>query len=194
MVDKEIKAIKSELKEILTTKRYEHTIGVAYTAMCLAMAYGADIKKAELAGLLHDNAKCMTEEKLLKKCIKNKIEMSDIEKKQPYLLHAKLGAFYAKEKYKVEDKEILKAIYYHTTGCPDMSLLEKIVFVADYIEPGRNKAENLDEIRKTAFSDIDLAVYRITEDTLKYLGDGSRKVDEMTVKTYEFYKNVVNGK
>lgn len=187
----EIKAIKKELTEVLTTKRYEHTIGVAYTAMCLAMVYDVDIKKAELAGLLHDNAKCMSDEKLLKRCIKHGINISEIEKEQPYLLHSRLGAFYATEKYGVDDKEVVSAIYYHTTGHPDMTMLEKIIYVADYIEPGRYKAENLSEIRKLSFSDIDMAVFRITDDTLKYLKNDKRKLDEMTEKTLEYYKNII---
>lgn len=187
----EIKAIKKELTEVLTAKRYEHTIGVAYTAMCLAMVYDVDIKRAELAGLLHDNAKCMSDEKLLKRCIKHGINISEIEKEQPYLLHSRLGAFYAGEKYGVDDKEVVSAIYYHTTGHPDMTMLEKIIFVADYIEPGRCKAENLSEIRKLSFSDIDMAVFRITDDTLKYLKNDKRKLDEMTEKTFEYYKNII---
>lgn len=187
----DIKVIKKELKEVLTDKRYEHTLGVAYTALCLAMVYDTDIKKAELAGLLHDNAKCMSDEKLLKKCNKHGLNISKIEKEQPYLLHAKLGAFYAREKYGVCDKDIISAIYYHTTGHPDMTMLEKIIFVADYIEPGRNKAHNLNEIRKLSFSDIDKAVYRIAEDTLQYLNKDKRKLDEMTEKTYHYYKNIM---
>lgn len=190
----DIKVIKKELKKVLTDKRYEHTLGVAYSAMCLAMVYDTDIKKAELAGLLHDNAKCMSDEKLLKKCKKHGLNMSEIEKEQPYLLHAKLGAFYAGEKYGVCDKDIISAVYYHTTGHPDMTMLEKIIFVADYIEPGRNKAHNLNEIRKLSFSDIDKAVYRITEDTLRYLNNDKRKLDEMTEKTYHYYKNIIENR
>ncbi|MBD5136455.1 MAG: HD domain-containing protein [Lachnospiraceae bacterium] len=190
----DIKDIKKELKKVLTDKRYEHTLGVAYSAMCLAMVYDTDIKKAELAGLLHDNAKCMSDEKLLKKCKKHNLNMSEIEKEQPYLLHAKLGAFYAGEKYGVCDKDIISAVYYHTTGHPDMTMLEKIIFVADYIEPGRNKAHNLSEIRKLSFSDIDKAVYRITEDTIRYLNNDKRKLDGMTEKTYHYYKNIIENR
>lgn len=191
IMTEKVKMIKTELQQILTGKRYEHTIGVAYTAMCLSMVYGVDMKKAELAGLLHDNAKCMSEEKLLKKCMKNKLEISEIEKELPYLLHAKLGAFYAREKYGIDDEEIVSAIYYHTTGRPEMNLLEKIIYVADYIEPGRDKAKNLAEIRKLAFTDIDMAIYKITGDTLGYLGGDKKKVDEMTIETYRYYKMLI---
>lgn len=182
-----IDEIKQNLKEILNIKRYNHTIGVCYTAMSLAMCYGEDIKKAELAGLLHDNAKCISDEKMLKKCKKHNIDISEAEYKQPYLLHAKLGAFYASYKYGIDDSDIAKAIKYHTTGCPDMNMLQKIVYVADYIEPGRDKADNLMEIRKMAFKDIDKAIYMILRDTIKYLKENNKIIDDMSLKTYEYY-------
>lgn len=90
--------------------------------------------------------------------------------------------------YGINDKEIVSAILNHTTGKPNMSLLDKIVYVADYIEPRRNKAPNLTEVRKLAFMDLDEALYKILSDTLAYLDDGPGEVDEMTVKAYEYYK------
>lgn len=104
------------------------------------------------------------------------------------MLHAKLGAFLAMDQYGVTDKEIVSAILNHTTGKPNMSLLDKIVYVADYIEPKRNKAENLPEVRKLAFLDLNQALYRILSDTLQYLDKGAGEIDEMTVKAYEYYK------
>ena len=109
----------------------------------------------------------------------------------PVLLHAKVGAFYAKEKYGVEDVDILSAITYHTTGRPNMSLLEKIIYVADYIEPHRKKLPRLDEIRKIAFIDLDRAIYMILENSLSYLESGNEKIDSKTEETYRFYKNVM---
>lgn len=189
----DIDDIKEKLQEILNKGRYKHTIGVCYTAMSLAMCYGEDIKKAELAGLLHDNAKCISDEKMLKKCRKHNIEISDAESRQPYLLHAKLGAFYASYKYGVDDNDVAEAIRYHTTGCPDMSMLQKIIYVADYIEPGRDKAENLSEIRKMAFNDIDKAVYMILRDTISYLEDNNKVIDDVSLRTYEFYCNMLRN-
>ena len=187
----DIDKIKQSLRRKLDNYRYEHTIGVAYTATSLAMRYGEDIKKAEVAGLLHDCAKCIPDDKKLAKCIKHKINITDIEKERPYLLHSKLGAFYAMKKYDVYDKDIINSILNHTTGCPNMTLLEKIVFVADYIEPGRNKAKNLDEIRKIAFEDLDMAVYIILRDTLDYLSKKTGNIDDMTQKAYEYYSNLI---
>ena len=86
-----------------------------------------------------------------------------------------------------------EAIRYHTTGCPDMSMLQKIIYVADYIEPGRDKAENLSEIRKMAFNDIDKAVYMILRDTISYLEDNNKVIDDVSLRTYEFYCNMLRN-
>ena len=96
----------------------------------------------------------------------------------------------AAEKYGIDDNDILNAIRYHTTGRPGMSLLEKIIFVADYIEPGRYTAKNLPLVRKMAFSDIDEALLKILYDTLVYLNSTGNTVDPMTQKTYEYYKRL----
>lgn len=182
------KALRKHMEKVQDEKRYEHTLGVAFTATSLAMRYNADIKKAQIAGLLHDCAKCMTNEERISLCNKNKIRITEIEYANPFLLHAKVGAFLAKEKYNVTDPEILSAICYHTTGRPQMTLLEKIIYIADYIEPGRKTAPNLDEVRHLAFENLDEALYKILSDTLDYLQDGEQKVDPMTAKTYEYYK------
>lgn len=184
------KQIRKSIKKTQDGKRYEHTLGVAYTAIALAMKYGVSLKDAELAGLLHDCAKCLSNEEKISICEKNGIEMTEVEKRNPFLLHAKAGRFLAETEYKVKDADILNAILYHTTGRPGMSLLEKIVFVADYIEPGRNQAPNLTEIRKLAFEDIDRALIWILKDTLEYLEAGGGETDPMTQKTYDYYMNI----
>lgn len=180
--------IKQKLKKILDPRRYEHTIGVTYTAIALAMCYGYDFKKAEIAGLLHDCAKSIPDEKKLYECIKYNISITEVERKNPYLLHAKLGAFLAMDKYKIEDKDIINAILNHTTGKPAMSFLDKIIYVADYIEPRRDQAPNLDEIRKIAFKDLDLALYLILKDTMEYLESTTADIDKITAGAYEYYK------
>lgn len=185
----DIELYKKKLQKKLDADRYEHTIGVMYTAAALAMRYKYDINKAQIAGLLHDNAKCISYEKKIQLCEKYNIHLSDVEKENPALLHAKLGAFLAMHKYKVNDKEIVSSILYHTTGRPDMSLLEKIIYVADYIEPNRNKAKNLESIRELAFIDIDTALLNILRDTLDYLKSINIDVDPLTQKTYKFYSN-----
>ena len=135
--------IRKSLKKELDKSRYEHTMGVMYTAAALAMAHGVDQKKAMLAGLLHDCAKCIPNEEKMELCKKYHIELTQAEIDNPALIHAKLGAFLARKKYHVTDEELLHAILVHTTGEPGMNLLDKIIYIADYIEPGRDKAKNL---------------------------------------------------
>jgi len=182
-----IKDLKKDLKKEMDESRFEHTMGVMYTCAALAMRYGYDLEKAMLAGLMHDCAKCMPNAKKLKMAEKNHLEITSLERKNPFMLHAKLGALLAKKKYDIDDEEILDAIRWHTTGRPDMTLLDKIVYVADYIEPKRDKAPNLAEIRQTAFMDLDKALLKILEDTLGYLGASAEHVDSMTKMTYDFY-------
>lgn len=183
----DLKKIAREMEKIQDSKRFQHTLGVAFTAASLAMRYGEDIKKAQMAGLLHDCAKCMSDNKRLSICEKHNISITDVEKRNPFLLHAKVGSFLAMEEYHVEDEDVINAILNHTTGRPCMSLLEKIVFVADYIEPGRKEATNLSAIREMAFVDLDQTLIKILEDTLHYLEEKGGEIDPMTQKTFDYY-------
>lgn len=187
----EIQTIKKKLKKELDRNRYQHTLGVMYTAGCLAMRYGGDMDQAMLAGLLHDCAKCIPDSEKIKICKKKHIEMRNVEEENPFLLHAKLGALLAKTEYGVEDSEILHAIEVHTTGAAAMNLLDKILFVADYIEPHRDKAPNLTEIRTLAFESLDAAVLQILYDTLNFLNKNRGSIDEKTSETYEYYRKLL---
>ena len=139
-----LEKMKKRVSSHLDKERYEHTLGVMYTAGAMAMRYHVDLEKALIAGLLHDCAKGLSSDKKLKLCEKYQLTVSESERKNPGLLHAKLGAYIAKTKYGIDDMEIVDAIAYHTTGRPEMTLLDKIVYIADYIEPNRNEAPNLD--------------------------------------------------
>ena len=182
-----LEKIQKKLKKELDDDRYRHTLGVMYTAAALAMCHDADIEKAQAAGLLHDCAKCIPNDRKIKLCEKYGIRMTGVEKRAPFLLHARLGAYLAKVQYGVDDPDILGAIEWHTTGRPGMTLLEKIIFMADYIEPMRWKAENLPQIRKAAFTDLDRAVLMTLHDTLTYLESKGGEVDDMTRTAYEYY-------
>lgn len=186
--------IAKQLKKELDKERFRHTEGVMYTAASLAMAHDVDLFSAQTAGLLHDCAKCIPNKKKLEMCRKYQIPMTGFEAENPFLLHAKLGAYLAKAKYRVEDPEILSAIACHTTGKPDMTRLEQILYIADYIEPGRSKASNLPEIRKLAFQDLDECMYRILQDTVKYLKENPKTMDVTTEEAYLYYSNYHNSK
>lgn len=186
----DISKIRKAMEKSLDPKRFEHTLGVAYTAAALAMCNQVDTEKAIVAGLLHDCAKGLSNDKRLSICEKRNMSVSEVERKNPSLLHAKVGSIMALEEYDIEDMDIIQAIMNHTTGRPGMSTLEKIIFIADYMEPGRNKAKNLDIIRDMAFRDLDAALIKILEDTLTYLKESEAEIDNMTKKTYDYYMGI----
>mgnify|MGYP002516977206 FL=1 len=183
----DIKKIRKKMEKMLDAKRFEHTLGVAYTASALAMRYNEDISRALTAGLLHDCAKCISNEKKIAICEKHNIPINEVERENPFLLHAKVGSYMAMKQFNIHDQDVINAILNHTTGRPGMSQLEKIIYVADYIEPGRRQAPNLQQIRKEVFQDLDRALVMILGDTLQYLKSTGMPVDSMTQKTYDFY-------
>jgi len=186
----ELERIKECLKKQLKENRYLHSLGVEEVACDMAAIYGYDMEKAALAGILHDCAKYLSDEELIRECEKYGLPISAIERKCAFLLHAKVGALYARVMYGIEEEEILDAINYHTTGRPQMTLLEKIIFTADYIEPYRKPLPRIDIIRETAYTDLDQAVVMILENTLSYLSDIDGEIDTITVDTYHYYQNL----
>lgn len=179
-----------KLEKYLDEDRYAHTMGVMYMCAALAMTHGYDLNAAQTAGLLHDCAKCIPNKKKLKLCEQHQISLTEFEKTHPVLIHAKLGAYIAKAKYEIEDPEILSSIIWHTTGKPAMTKLEKIVYIADYIEPLRDKAKGLEEVRKIAFRDLDDCMYVILRNTMEYLGDNPKDVDQNSMDAFTYYKNL----
>lgn len=189
MDSQDFASIRKEMEKVLSTKRYAHTLGVAYTAAALSMAHGDPVEDAMTAGLLHDCAKSMHGSELVAICEKAHLNVTAVERSNPTaLLHAKAGAYLAQHKYGITDDDILNAIRYHTTGRPDMSKLEKIIYIADYIEPNRKQLDELDLIRRIAFYDLDLTMEKILANTLAYLRTTDGQLDDMTIKTYNYYK------
>ena len=187
-MDSQILAIREKLKDKLDPMRYEHSISVSYTCMNLAMRYGYDMDKAELAGLLHDCAKRYTDQIIIQKCAKHKLELTEDERQAPAVLHAKYGAWMACNKFGISDPEILNAIACHTTGKPDMKWLDLILYIADYIEPRRYKAANLAEMRKLAYVNLEDTAYEILSSTLTYLKGKGSYIDSMPLKAYSYYQ------
>lgn len=185
--------LRKEMQDVLKSDRFDHTLGVAYTAANLAAVHDEDVQKALIAGFLHDCAKNLSHDDQIKICKKYDVEVTDIEKRNPALIHAKAGMCLAEHKYDINDEEILSAIRWHTTGHPDMTKLEKIVFIADFIEPNRKPLEHMDQIRKEAFRDLDECMKIILRDTLNYLNNIDKECDPMTRMTYEFYSKKGNA-
>ena len=146
-----------------------------------------DFLKQNTSAEIHDCGKYCSAKEQLKLCEKYKITLTDLEHSMPALIHAKLGAYLAENEYGIKDREVLDAITYHTTGRPEMTMLEKILYIADYIEPNRREIPGLSKIRQIVFQNIDQAICLSSERTIRYLEDNGNKIDPMTIKTYEFY-------
>ncbi|NME82170.1 bis(5'-nucleosyl)-tetraphosphatase (symmetrical) YqeK [Clostridium sp. SM-530-WT-3G] len=182
-----INEIKEYLKENLKPSRYEHTLGVAETAKKLAKLNNVDEKKAEVAGLSHDVAKNLSKEEMLKIIKENNIKLSLVEENNMNLWHSIIAPIVAKGKLNIYDEEILESLRWHTTGKENMSKLEKIIYIADMIEPSRS-FEGLEEIRKATFENLDKGVYVGLTHSIRFLVDKDLLLDENTIKARNYLK------
>lgn len=169
----EFDCYEKELHHYIEEKRFRHSIGVACTAYLLAIRYGENPKDAYFAGLLHDIAKRMPLTRQMKLC--EKIELHPDEIAYPKMLHAPAGAGFVQKQYDIRDEKILRAIRFHTMGDKDMTLFDKIIYMADYIEPCRD-FDGLEELRSLTFSDIDRAIIRGIDMTILSLVEEHRKI------------------
>lgn len=147
----------ARLKGAIPEKRFAHTVGVAAEAERLARIHGADPAKAGLAGWLHDCAKGIPVERQVEECDRLGVPLDEWTRACPPVVHGELGAFFARRDYGVDDPEVLQAIRRHTVGAADMSPLDKVVFVADLVEPGRS-FEGVERLRELAETDLDEAI------------------------------------
>ncbi|MEG2584233.1 MAG: bis(5'-nucleosyl)-tetraphosphatase (symmetrical) YqeK [Oscillospiraceae bacterium] len=156
----ELCKIEAQLKSILSERRFKHSLGVANEAKKLAEFYNADVQKAYLAGLVHDCAKEIPTEKMVAILNDNYgIIVDSLMTAMPKLLHGTLGACVAQSEFDIYDAEVLDAIRCHTTGKANMSMLAKIIYIADYIEPNRD-FEGVDELRELTYKNIDKAIIK----------------------------------
>ncbi len=174
------------LKDNLTEKRFAHTMGVAETAQSLAKMWGADSSLAYLAGLVHDCAKEVPHSTAIAKLTENGYALDGTEEQFTMLIHAPCGAVLAKEIFGIENTDVLNAVRYHTVGRPEMTLLEKIIFVADFIEPNRSFKE-AETLRKLAFENLDKAVLEETNMVIRLNIDRGKPIHPDTVVTRNYY-------
>ena len=165
-----IEEMRALLQQSLKPKRYEHSLRVYETALKMAGQYRADVEKVAVAALIHDCGRQVPKEASVAKAKELGIPVDPVEAAQPILLHAKLGVYYAVRKYGIDadNKEVLDAIRYHSTGTADMTDTAKIVFLADLIEPGRD-FEGVEEIREASFQDLDRGMLLAYDNTIRYL-------------------------
>ncbi len=154
------------MKEMLDEELYRHSLGVAEIAVSLADRYGADTRKAYLAGMVHDYGKRYPKNELLHKANHLGLTLDRVTRQEKRLLHAPVGAALIKSELRIIDSDIIRAVAFHTTGRNGMTLLEKVIYLADYIEAGR-EFEGVDIIRKTAFSNIDQALLSAVDQAIK---------------------------
>ena len=176
-----------KLQSALSLPRYIHTMGVVKTAVKMAKKWGVDVDEARVAALLHDCAKDYPEEMKRRFCKEFHVPLDDTMKECIDLCHGPLGAEVAKREYGVTDEAVCDAIRYHTTGRPGMSDLEKIIFIADYIEPNRKPFAGLEEGRALAYEDLDLAMEQILKDTIDYVKERKRPLHHLSVEAYTYY-------
>lgn len=155
------------LKNNISPNLFTHSMGVEETALRLAAAYGVDGEKVSFSGLMHDYGKIFSNDILHRIAMENAL-VDDLTLQEPALLHAPVGAWLLKRDLGIDDGEILEAVRMHTTGVAGMSLLARIVYLADYIEPGRT-CPGVKDIREIAFSDLDRAFLGAVNLTIKYV-------------------------
>lgn len=178
-----IEKMQQLLEESLAPKRFKHSVNVYKTALELAKAHKLPVEKIAVSALLHDCGREVPTKESAAKADALGIAIDEVERSQPILLHAKLGAYYAREKYGVTDEEILDGILYHTTGAAGMSELAKVVFLADMIEPGRD-FPGVEELRKAARRNLDKAMLMAYSNTMRYLLDGGLLIHPHCIDGY----------
>ncbi|MEA4814110.1 MAG: bis(5'-nucleosyl)-tetraphosphatase (symmetrical) YqeK [Oscillospiraceae bacterium] len=170
----------------LKYKRMAHVLGTEQEAIRLAEKYGADVRKAQIAALLHDCTKKLEMEQQKALCAKYGLKLDPLENKALKLLHSKTGAEIARDVFGVDD-EIYGAIKWHTTGKADMTMLEKVIYLADYIEPNRD-FPGVDKLREAVYEDIDKGLLMGLEMTINEMEERGNEVHEKTLQARDFLK------
>ena len=180
--------LKEDLKEILSEERYSHSLRVAEISKELARIYQVDIEKAYLAGLVHDIAKEFSSEQNIYYLNKYKLPKKLLQEEYRNILHGIIGASYLKEKYNLDD-EICNAVKIHTISSPNMTMLDKVLFVADKIEPNK-KFNGIEQERELAYQNIDDCIILCLENTIVHLIKKGKKFDKTIIETLESLKKV----
>lgn len=185
----ELEKVLEFLRENLDDFRYGHSIRVMETALELARIHGVDEEKAQMAGILHDSGKWKSREKTLQKVQDWGIILSEEERAEYNLVHGALSTYIAKNIFGIEDENVLNAIKNHITGRPAMSDLEKIVYIADMIEPARNY-EFIDDFRAMAKVDLDRTMYEILNENLAHLIRNDRYIAGSSLEARNYYLRI----
>ena len=185
-----IKQLDDFIKVRLNEKRYRHTMGVVETASKLAERYGADTEKAYVAALFHDACKNLDIDEM--NSLVEKYHIGEVYIDKPQLAHSKLAAAILKDRFGIDDEDILNAISYHTTGRAEMSLLEKIIYISDAVEPNRSypKAE---KFHRLAFEDLDRAGYEIADNAIRLVTEAGMYLDQDSVAARDWFRSILDN-
>jgi nicotinate-nucleotide adenylyltransferase len=189
-LEKKYEKYRKLIEERLSNHRYVHSLNVAKSSFLLAQKYGADEEKAYLAGLLHDICKEVSDEEQLKILTDFAIIKDSVSKSQPKLWHAITGSLYVKEILGIEDSDIINAIRYHTTGRASMSILEKVLYIADFISDDRTY-EGVENLRLAAKESMEKAMdIALTFSIMELIGKGK----PIHIDTLHAYNQLVMNK
>lgn len=175
-----------KLKKELDRQRFEHTLGVEQTARQMARVFGEDEEKAALAGLLHDCAKCMPLSQMIKAA--RRADVDPVMKESKALMHAVAGRCVAQDVYGVQDEDVLGAIRWHTTGRAGMTRLEKIIYLADVIEPNRKPYPGLEDLRALCMQDLDGAMHAALCQSLEHVREQGKPLHPDTLAALADYE------
>ncbi len=177
--------MEKEIIKYIGENRYLHSLRVMEIALKLGEIHDVNKEKLEIASILHDCGKIQDKTQLLKTANNFGIILDTYMRDNKELIHGPLGAKIAEVKFKVTDKEILNAIKYHTTGRENMTLFDKIIFIADYIEPSRN-FQGIEEVRKMAYEDLDKSIIMAMDKTINFLIDNQILIHTRTVEARNY--------
>lgn len=181
-----LECINKKLKEMLKEGRLNHSLNVANCAKKLCEIYDCDEEKAFIAGMVHDCAKCLTEKEIEDYVEKYEIYLDPLEENNVALSHSIIGAYIAKYEFGIEDEDIINSIKYHTTGREEMSMLEKVIYIADLVEEGRSFPA-ADELRTLAYKgELDKALLTSFNNTLLYVIDNKELIHPRTVNARNY--------
>lgn len=184
-----ISKIKAHIEKNFSEKRKVHTYGVAKTAIELAKQYDCDVYKAELAALLHDLYRSIPVSVL-----NYHVKHLELDKKyidNPNLSHGKIAAEMIQRDFGITDQDVINAVSYHTTGRANMSLLEKVIYIADAIEPNRNYP-GVNDLREAVKEDLDKAILLSLKRTINYVTSEGNYLDEDTIQAKQYLEENIN--
>ncbi len=189
-----LEAMEQKLAGMLTPARYTHSLGVMETAVKMAHRFGADPEKARLAGLLHDCAKDIDFDAMLPLCDKLGVALDPVKREQKGLIHADLGAKLLETEFGITDPEIIGAVKYHTLGRENMTDLEKILYLADMIEPNRRSYDGLEELRRLCKTNLNCAMLFGVERSIDHIRHKRKKLHSQTLAAQQYFLTLCKEK